>query len=81
MGVICLQAFHNLEMKEAHVRESSMINAIGLDNLTNIKQGSYFNITKWKNSEKCKLGCYLLYKAMHIFLVEGERQLKPIDLT
>ncbi|XP_025419352.1 uncharacterized protein LOC112689739 isoform X2 [Sipha flava] len=82
LGVVCVQAFHHLIMKEAHIREAAMIDAIGLDALTNEKRGTYYEITaRWRNSDRCKLGCYLLYRAMLVFLADGERQLKPIDLT
>lgn len=81
LGVVCVQAFHNLAMEEAFIRESCMIDALGLNNLTNIKRGTYTSTMRWTFSDRCKLGCYLLYRAMHIFLADGERQLKPMDLT
>lgn len=82
MGVVCVQAFHHLELKEAHIREAAMIDAIGLDKLTNEKRGTYYDHTiRWRNSDRCKLGCHLLYRAMLVFLADGERQLRPIDLT
>lgn len=82
IGVVCVQAFHHLILKEAHIREAAMIDAIGLNNLTNEKRGVYYgNIIHWKNSDRCKLGCHLLYRAMLVFLADGERQLQPIDLT
>ncbi|XP_050529659.1 uncharacterized protein LOC126899136 isoform X2 [Daktulosphaira vitifoliae] len=81
-GVVCVQAFHHLTSKEAHIREAAMIDAIGLNRLTNEKRGTYYNkIIKWKGSDKCKLGCYLLYRAMLLLLADGERQLRPVDLT
>lgn len=59
-----------------------MIDALGLNKLTNEKRGTYYdNTTQWKISERSKLGCYLLYRAMLVFLADGERQLQPIDLT
>lgn len=82
MGVVCVQAFHHLVPQEAHIREAAMIDAIGLNKLANEKRGTYYNNTiRWRNSDRCKLGCYLLHRAMHVFLADGERQLKPIDLT
>lgn len=76
MGVVCVQAFHYLTSKEAHIREAAMIDAIGVKNLTNEKCGSYYDNTKrWRNSDRCKLGCHLLYRAMLIFLADGERQI------
>ncbi|KAL5238363.1 hypothetical protein ACI65C_005773 [Semiaphis heraclei] len=82
LGVVCVQAFHHLVIKEAHIREAAMIDAIGLDKLTNEKRGTYYdNTIRWLNSDRCKLGCHLLYRAMLVFLADGERQLRPIDLT
>ncbi|XP_050444068.1 uncharacterized protein LOC126847730 [Adelges cooleyi] len=81
-GVVCVQAFHHLTPKEAHIREAAMIDAMGLDKLTNEKRGTYYDqTTRWRGSDKCKLGCYLLYRAMLVFLADGERQLRPVDLT
>lgn len=82
LGVVCVQAFHHLMIKEAHIREAAMIDAIGLDKLTNEKRGTYYDITtRWLSSDRCKLGCHLLYRAMLVFLADGERQLRPVDLT
>ncbi|XP_022162312.1 uncharacterized protein LOC111028083 [Myzus persicae] len=82
LGVVCVQAFHHLVLKEAHIREAAMIDAIGLDKLTNEKRGTYYdNTTRWLTSDRCKLGCHLLYRAMLVFLADGERQLRPVDLT
>ncbi|XP_026821024.1 uncharacterized protein LOC113559414 [Rhopalosiphum maidis] len=82
LGVVCVQAFHHLMLKEAHIREAAMIDAIGLEKLTNEKRGTYYdNTTRWLNSDRCKLGCHLLYRAMLVFLADGERQLRPADLT
>jgi len=82
MGVVCVQAFHNLVQNEANIREAAMIDAVGLHKLTNKKHGTYYYSSKqWTKSERCKLGCYLLYRAMGVFLADGERQLQPIDLT
>lgn len=82
MGIVCVQAFHNLTQKEANVREAAMIDAIGLKKLTNEKHGTYYyNSKKLTTSERCKLGSYLLYRTMGVFLANGERQLQPIDLT
>ncbi|VVC33003.1 Hypothetical protein CINCED_3A012722 [Cinara cedri] len=82
LGVVCVQAFHHLVLKEAHIREAAMIDALGLNKLTNEKRGTYYdNTTQWRNTKRCELGCYLLYRAMLVFLADGERQLQPIDLT
>ncbi|KAE9420669.1 hypothetical protein Angca_006421, partial [Angiostrongylus cantonensis] len=36
-GVVCLQIYHNISDDEAFVREAALIDAIRLENLTNMK--------------------------------------------
>lgn len=80
-GVICLNVFHNIMGLEAYSREACIIEAIGLDNLTNLKRGEYHGLTKtWFMREKKQLGTVLLYKAFKIYLSEGESQLRPTDI-
>jgi len=55
-----------------------MIDALGLTSLKNLKVGTYYGVVaSWPLRERRMLGVYLLYKAMSIFLSEGERQLGP----
>ncbi|XP_044744644.1 ankyrin repeat and LEM domain-containing protein 1-like [Coccinella septempunctata] len=80
-GVICLHIFQNVLPVEAYTREAAIISALKLENLTNIKGGEYYGISStWPQKQKKLLGVYLLYKAMMIFLNEGERQLCPADI-
>lgn len=67
---------------EAYTREAAMIDAIGLSHLKNIKNGEYYGVAAtWSKKNKIKFGLYLLYKAMLIFLSEGERQIRPLDIS
>lgn len=80
-GVVCLPVFHNIMPVEAYTREASIIDCIGIGNLTNIKRGDYYGISKsWTMRQRKQLGILLLYKAMHIFMAEGESQLRPDDI-
>ncbi|KAI4467890.1 ankyrin repeat and lem domain-containing protein 1 [Holotrichia oblita] len=80
-GVICLHIFQNVIPAEAYTREAAMINALNLQNITNIKGGEFYGVSAtWSQKQKNLLGMYLLYKAMKIFLNEGERQIFPNDL-
>lgn len=80
-GVICLHIFQNVIPVEAYTREASMINALRLQNLCNSKSGDFYGISAtWPEKQKRLLGVYLLYRAMLIFLNEGERQLRPDDI-
>ncbi|XP_014364682.2 ankyrin repeat and LEM domain-containing protein 1 [Papilio machaon] len=81
VGVICLHIFQNVIPAEAFTYEAAMIDVLGLQNLKNIKSGNYYGVAaSWPLKERRMLGLYLLYKAMQIFLTEGERQLRPDDI-
>uniref|UniRef100_A0A182MY22 LEM domain-containing protein n=1 Tax=Anopheles dirus TaxID=7168 RepID=A0A182MY22_9DIPT len=80
-GVVCLHVFHNIMPAEAYTREAAIIDAIGLQNLTNLKRGDYYaKCLSWPMKKRKQLGILLLYKAMLIHLAEGETQLLPSDL-
>ncbi|XP_075154754.1 uncharacterized protein LOC142228259 [Haematobia irritans] len=80
-GVVCLHVFHNIVPTEAYTREAAIIDSLSLQHLTNCKRGDYYGPAKsWSMKEKKYLGIALLFKAMHIYLAEGESQLSPSDL-
>lgn len=80
-GVICLHIFQNIIPVEAYTREAAMIDAIGREHLGNCKNGEYYGVAAtWSMQQKQKFGRYLLYKALQIFLQEGESQLFPYNL-
>ncbi|XP_011164810.1 uncharacterized protein LOC105199405 [Solenopsis invicta] len=80
-GVICLHVFQNIIPVEAYTREAAMIDAIGKEHLANCKGGQYYGIAAtWSLQQKQEFGRYLLYKALQIFLQEGESQLFPYNL-
>lgn len=80
-GVVCLHVFQNIIPVEAFTREAAMLDAIGINNLVNMKGGEYYGpASTWRIRQKHQLGIYLLYRAMRIFLCEGERQLRPTDI-
>ncbi|KAJ8277400.1 hypothetical protein GJAV_G00074750 [Gymnothorax javanicus] len=80
-GVISLHCFQNVIPVEAYTREACMVDAIGLKMLTNQKRGDYYGIVAtWPLKQRRELGVHLLYRAMQIFLAEGERQLRPVDI-
>ena len=58
-----------------------MIDALGLNNLSNVLPGDYYGpAAGWSAEKKLLLGTFLLYRAFKIFLQEGERQIRPVDL-
>ncbi|XP_061681834.1 ankyrin repeat and LEM domain-containing protein 1 [Syngnathoides biaculeatus] len=80
-GVISLHCFQNVIPVEAYTREACMVEAIGLKMLTNLKRGDFYGVvSNWQLKKKRDLGVHLLYRAMQIFLAEGERQLRPADI-
>ncbi|KAM3936793.1 ankyrin repeat and LEM domain-containing protein 1 [Leptodactylus fuscus] len=80
-GVLSLHCFQNAIPVEAYTREACMVDAIGLKMLTNQKKGIYYGQTQsWTPARRRRLGVHMLYKAMQIFLAEGERQLRPPDI-
>ncbi|KAH8421175.1 hypothetical protein KR009_010298 [Drosophila setifemur] len=80
-GIVCLHVFHNIMPIDAYTREASIIDAFGLGHLTNLKRGDYYGPAQsWTMKHKKQLGIALLFKAMHIYLAEGESQLSPSDL-
>ncbi|XP_077572755.1 uncharacterized protein LOC144196444 [Stigmatopora nigra] len=80
-GVISLHCFQNVIPVEAYTREACMVEAIGLKMLTNVKRGDFYGVvSNWPLKKKRELGVHLLYRAMQIFLAEGERQLRPADI-
>uniref|UniRef100_A0A8C5DPL4 LEM domain-containing protein n=1 Tax=Gouania willdenowi TaxID=441366 RepID=A0A8C5DPL4_GOUWI len=80
-GVISLHCFQNVIPVEAYTREACMVEAISLKMLTNQKRGDFYGVvSNWQGKRKREVGVHLLYRAMQIFLAEGERQLRPADI-
>lgn len=80
-GVISVGVFHNIMAEEAMCREASIIDALGTNNLTNMKRGDYYGPPQaWTMRQRKQLGAFLLYKAMKVMLSDGESQLRPNDI-
>lgn len=80
-GVVCLQVFHNIIPAEAFTREGAIIEALGVRSLTNLKSGEFYGVVQgWPQKKKKQLGIYLLFKALRMFILEGESQISPVDL-
>ena len=77
LGVVSVPVFHNITSDEALARESFMIEAIKLQNVTNIQTGhKKGRLLELQTREKKILGSFLLYKAFLAFLVDGNTQIK-----
>ena len=58
-----------------------MIDALGINNLTNQVHGKYYGSSlTWSKKQKQTVGAGMLVKAFYILLQEGENQLLPGDL-
>lgn len=80
-GIVCLHVFHNIIPVEAYTREASIIDCLDKQNLTNEKRGNYYGgTTSWTMRQRKQLGVVLLYRALQIYLAEGESQIMPNDL-
>ena len=80
-GVVSLHCFQSVIPSEAYTREAAMIDAIGIEKLTNVKKGNYYGEAQtWDMRRKRQLGTILLRRASEIFLAEGERQISPADI-
>ena len=81
-GVVSLHCFQGTIAVEAFSREACLIEAIGLSKLTNTKKGEVYGVVgEWDISKRRRLGIYLLHRAMHILIAEGERQICRENLT
>ncbi|XP_055453286.1 ankyrin repeat and LEM domain-containing protein 1 [Psammomys obesus] len=80
-GVISLHCFQHVVAVEAFTREACLLDALGIQTLTNQKQGHYYGVVAyWSPPRRRRLGVHLLQRALLIFLAEGERELRPQDI-
>ncbi|XP_062366114.1 ankyrin repeat and LEM domain-containing protein 1 [Cinclus cinclus] len=80
-GVVPLQCFQHRVPAEAFTRESCMLEALGLQSLTNARQGPCYGVAvAWPAERRRRLGVSLLHRAMNVLLAQGECQLRPGDI-
>ncbi|XP_037363869.1 ankyrin repeat and LEM domain-containing protein 1 [Talpa occidentalis] len=80
-GVISLHCFQHVVAVEAYTREACLVDALGIQMLTNQKQGHCYGVVAgWSPARRRRLGVHLLYRALLVFLAEGERELRPQDI-
>ncbi|XP_038184029.1 ankyrin repeat and LEM domain-containing protein 1 [Arvicola amphibius] len=80
-GVLSLHCFQHTAAVEAYTREACLLDALGIQTLTNQKQGHYYGeVAHWPPTKRRRLGVYLLHRALLVFLAEGERELRPQDI-
>ncbi|XP_025741502.2 ankyrin repeat and LEM domain-containing protein 1 isoform X1 [Callorhinus ursinus] len=80
-GVVSLHCFQHVVAVEAYTREACLVDALGLQTLTNRKQGHCYGVVAgWPATRRRRLGVHLLHRALLVFLAEGERELRPQDI-
>uniref|UniRef100_A0A8C8TWA7 Ankyrin repeat and LEM domain containing 1 n=1 Tax=Peromyscus maniculatus bairdii TaxID=230844 RepID=A0A8C8TWA7_PERMB len=80
-GVISLHCFQHVVAVEAYTREACLLDALGIQTLTNQRQGHYYGeVASWPPTQRRRLGVHLLHRALQVFLAEGERELRPQDI-
>ncbi|XP_078217886.1 ankyrin repeat and LEM domain-containing protein 1 isoform X4 [Callithrix jacchus] len=80
-GVVSLHCFQHVVAVEAYTREACIVEALGIQTLTNQKQGHCYGVVAgWPPARRRRLGVHLLHRALLVFLAEGERQLCPQDI-
>jgi len=81
LGVVSLPIFQHLREEQALAREAAIIDAIGVNNLSNEIRGHTpsFPSSSWPLIIRRKLGIALLHRALRIFLTENEKQIRVTD--
>ncbi|XP_017838707.1 ankyrin repeat and LEM domain-containing protein 1 [Drosophila busckii] len=78
-GVLLLRGFRGISSNDAHTREAAMIDALGMNHLTNRRQGVYFGVArkKFTSVQRKLLGVGLLYNLLGVYMRSEERELQP----
>ncbi|KAM6113508.1 ankyrin repeat and LEM domain-containing protein 1 [Phoenicopterus ruber ruber] len=80
-GVVSVHCFQSTVPAEAYTREGCLVEALGLQTITNQRKGNCYGVAaSWPAERRRRLGVHMLHRAMRIFLAEGERQLRPADI-
>ncbi|XP_017020121.1 ankyrin repeat and LEM domain-containing protein 1 [Drosophila kikkawai] len=81
-GILLLRAFRGISSKDAQTREAAIIDALGMNHLTNRRLGAYCSgpaRSEFTRREQRYLGIALLYKLMLKFLASEEREIYPLQ--
>lgn len=81
-GVLLIRAFRGISSQDAQTREAAIIDALGMNHLTNRRLGAYCAgpaRSDFSSRERKYLGIALLYKLMQKFLATEERELYPVQ--
>ncbi|XP_017866121.1 PREDICTED: ankyrin repeat and LEM domain-containing protein 1 [Drosophila arizonae] len=78
-GVVLLRSFSGISSSDAHTREAAMIDALGINHLTNRRVGVYFGVarSKFTKEQRRLMGVLLLYRLLMVYLKNEECELRP----
>ncbi|XP_030243923.1 ankyrin repeat and LEM domain-containing protein 1 [Drosophila navojoa] len=78
-GVVLLRSFSGISSNDAHTREAAMIDALGINHLTNRRVGVYFGVarSKFTKEQRRLMGVLLLYRLLMVYLKNEECELRP----
>lgn len=81
-GVLLLRGFQGITSNDAHSREAAMIDALGMNHLTNRRLGVYFGLArnKFTSGQRKQLGVALLHILLSVYLKKTERELQPMQI-
>ncbi|XP_045348439.1 ankyrin repeat and LEM domain-containing protein 1 isoform X3 [Leopardus geoffroyi] len=70
-GVVSLHCFQHVVAVEAYTREACLVDALGIQTLTNQRQGHCYGVVaSWPPTRRRRLGVHLLHRALLVFLAE-----------
>ena len=80
-GIAVVQLFSEFTHYEAHAREFAIIKALGLDNITNVINGTPYGVMKqWNPCEVINFGRMLLFNAFSMCILEPPRIIMQEDV-
>ncbi|XP_034102772.1 ankyrin repeat and LEM domain-containing protein 1 [Drosophila albomicans] len=78
-GVLLLRGFHGISSNDAHSREAAIIEALGMNHLTNRRLGVYFgpSLSKFSSKQRKEFGVALLQRLLSMYMKIEECELQP----
>jgi hypothetical protein len=77
-GLVIQQFGHDYTNKQSLLQEAAIIKAIGITNLTNVKNERFGE--NWSDTEICRLGCIGLFNACSSYLLQPENFIYPENI-
>ena len=77
-NVVIQQFGHDFTNKQSLLQEAAIIKAIGISNLTNVKNERFGE--NWSDTDICRLGCIGLFNACSSYLLQPENFIYPENI-